>query len=70
MVCRNQRLQDELNKLRVKIRNLEENNMETTDEWKHLVETKDTVKQLEKDNDRLNQNIDTLSKEKDIARSR
>lgn len=44
--------------------------METTDEWKHLVETKDTVKQLEKDNDRLNQNIDTLSKEKDIARSR
>lgn len=44
--------------------------METTDEWKHWVETKDTVKQLEKDNDRLNQNIDTLSKEKDIARSR
>lgn len=44
--------------------------METTDEWKHLVETKDNVEQLEKDNDRLNQNIDTLSKEKDIARSR
>lgn len=70
MVCRNQRLQDELNKLRVKIRNLEENNMETTDEWKHLVETKDTVEQLEKDNDRLNRNIDTLSKEKDSALSR
>lgn len=70
MVCRNQRLQDELNKLRVKIRNLEENNMETTDEWKHLVETKDTVEQLEKDNDRLNRNIDTLSKEKDSTLSR
>lgn len=44
--------------------------METTDEWKHLEETKDTVKLLEKDNDRLNQNIDTLSKEKDSALSR
>nr|XP_034301651.1 intracellular protein transport protein USO1 isoform X8 [Crassostrea gigas] len=67
---RNQRLQDELNNLNAKIWHLEENRMETTDEWKHWVETKDTVKQLEKDNDRLNQNIDTLSKEKDIARSR
>lgn len=44
--------------------------METTDEWKHLVETKDTVEQLEKDNDRLNRNIDTLSKEKDSTLSR
>lgn len=70
MVCRNQRLQDELNNLNAKIWHLEENRMETTDEWKHWVETKDAVKQLEKDNDRLNQNIDTLSKEKDIARSR
>ncbi|XP_052672944.1 golgin subfamily A member 6-like protein 22 isoform X2 [Crassostrea angulata] len=67
---RNQRLQDEFNKLNVKIRHLEENRMETTDEWKHLEETKDTVKLLEKDNDRLNQNIDTLSKEKDSALSR
>lgn len=70
MVCRNQRLQDEFNKLNVKFRHLEENRMETTDEWKHLEETKDTVKLLEKDNDRLNQNIDTLSKEKDSALSR
>eukprot|EP00105_Crassostrea_gigas_P000956 XP_011412938.1 PREDICTED: intracellular protein transport protein USO1 isoform X15 [Crassostrea gigas] len=67
---RNQRLQDELDKLNVKIRHLEENRMETTDEWKHLVGTKDTVKLLEKDNDRLNQNIDTLSKERDSALSR
>lgn len=44
--------------------------MDTTDEWKHLVEIKDTVRQLEKDNDQLKQKIDTLSKENMSALSR
>lgn len=44
--------------------------MDTTDEWKHLVEIKDTVRQLEKDNDQLKQKIDTLSKENRSALSR
>lgn len=70
MICRNQRLQGELNELNAKIRHNEENRMKTTEEWKHIEKVQNTVVQLGNDNDRLKQDIATLSKEKDSALSR
>lgn len=67
LVCRNQRLQGELDELNAKIRHLEENMMKTTDEWKYIEKAENTVKQLGNDNDRLKQDIASLSKEKDTA---
>lgn len=41
--------------------------MKTTDEWKYIEKAENTVKQLGNDNDRLKQDIASLSKEKDTA---
>lgn len=70
MLCRNQLLQGKSNELHAKIRYLEENRRNTTDEWKDLEKVRNSVVQLGNDNDRLKQDIDTLSKEKDNALSR
>lgn len=70
MVCRNRRLQGELNELHAKIGHPEENRLKTTDDWKPLEDIKDTALQLRNDNDRLKQNIGILSEEKDSALSR
>lgn len=65
LVCRNQDLQGELDELNAKIRPLEDNKMKTTDEWKYKEKVENTVVQLRNDNDRLKQEIASLSKEKD-----